>query len=102
MKTEIYDILSGSADTSQSQKTILYWTPWWNNSTWYFGDGSDVFSNCPVSNCFITDNRSFSKTQDFDAVLFHSWNLFETDLNFPEIRSTKQRFTLKMLNYSQF
>ena len=76
---------------NQPTKTILYWTEWWNNPTWFFGSGMDVFSHCPISNCMITDNRSEINIHNFDAVIFHSWNLFTTDFKFPEERSSHQR-----------
>ena len=84
--------LTTTKKVNQPPKTILYWTQWWNNPNWFFGTGNDVFSHCPVSNCLITDNSSMTNIQDFDAVLFHSWNLFTTGFQFPQHRSALQRW----------
>ena len=40
-----------------------------------FGFGQEPFisSNCPVTNCYVTDNRSLlSSISEFDAILFHA------------------------------
>ena len=49
---------STAATALRPPKTILLGTPWWFNSSWFFPSGSAAFSSCPVSNCYMTDNKS--------------------------------------------
>ena len=79
--------------TNTKTKSILYWTPWWlrNSKDWFFGIGKDVFRDCPVSDCIITDQRREWDVHKFDAVIFHSWHLFKSDMHFPQTRSKHQR-----------
>ena len=74
-------------------KKILYWTPWWlrNSKDWFFGVGGGVFQDCPVNNCIISDRSTVSDVHTFDALIFHSWHLFKTDIEFPVTRSHNQR-----------
>ena len=74
-------------------KKILYWTPWWlkNSKDWFFGVGGGVFKDCPVSNCIIHDRSTKSDVHTYDALIFHSWHLFKTDMQFPMTRSHRQR-----------
>ena len=40
-----------------------------------FGFGQEPFisSNCPVTNCYVTDDRSLlSSISEYDAILFHA------------------------------
>ena len=87
-------IVENSKKSSESvTKSILYWTPWWldNSRDWFFGSGKEVFRHCPVNNCIVTDKRSDRDIHKFDAVIFHSWHLFKTAMQFPEKRSKHQR-----------
>ena len=87
--------LAEQSDKTQNTRTksILYWTPWWlrNSKDWFFGVGKDVFRDCPISDCIITDQRREWDVHKFDAVIFHSWHLFKSDMNFPQTRSRHQR-----------
>merc|ERR1712018_679507 len=92
----------GSTDvrSSKSVQTILYYTPWWpthaSSKTWDLGEGSSPFAHCPVKNCYITANRShLPSLAQFDALLFHSWNLFhKKGMPAPKVRSKDQRYIL--------
>ena len=81
---------------------MLLWTKLWEEQgigpDWDLGQGSRPFARCPVSNCHITvnwDNNDDSRVPDYDALLFHSWQLFHTD-NFvlPSRRSGRQKYIL--------
>ena len=52
--------------------------------------------HCKQQNCYITANRSHLTSLDqFDALLFHSWNLFHKQgMTIPEVRSLDQRYIL--------
>ncbi len=61
-------------------KIILYYTNYFNNKLWTFGEGHKVFikHKCPVTNCFLTSNRSaLPSLGDFDALIF---NYYKTDI----------------------
>ena len=50
---------TGSFESSPSpaMKKILFYTPFFSADDWNFGFGSNKFQKCPVSNCYITNNR---------------------------------------------
>ena len=79
-------------------KTVLLWTPWWGNRNkrqgkdWHLGE--NPFANCPVNRCTITANREEQPVHMHDAILFHSWDLFQFDMRMPEKRSDFQRYIL--------
>jgi len=81
-------------------RTILYYTPWWPDhaspGSWDLGEGSSPFAHCPEKNCVITSNRSLlPSVAQFDALLFHSWNLFHRPgMTIPKLRSLHQRYIL--------
>ncbi|KAL7040042.1 hypothetical protein ACKWTF_000237 [Chironomus riparius] len=58
-------------------KNILFWTKFWNKTSWYLGSdeaGKELLEslNCPVTNCFFTHNRTYlSNVTQYDAILFH-------------------------------
>ena len=61
-------------------KTILLFTPFFGMKDWAFGGfGREPFlkAKCPVSNCYITNDRNYNNgsVSDFDAVLFHMRNM---------------------------
>ncbi|KAG5893232.1 hypothetical protein JTB14_013394 [Gonioctena quinquepunctata] len=77
-------------ETRPGTKYILYWTDMFDRADFYFGFGDNIFENCPVSNCFATNNKSLLPVDEFDAVLFHG---VEFNVNFygiPTKRSAKQ------------
>ena len=85
-------------DTLVRPKTVLLWTPWWGNQEkrqgkdWHLGE--NPFANCPVSRCTITVDREEQPVHMHDAILFHSWDLFQFDMRLPEKRSDFQRYIL--------
>ena len=89
---DIKETLDKPVEKTETKK-ILYWTPWWlrNSKDWFFGVGGSVFKDCPVSNCIISDRSTESDVHTYDALIFHSWHLFKTDMQFPVTRSQKQR-----------
>ena len=54
-------------------KTILLYTPYFRSRDWELGElGTAPFSECPVSNCHVTDDTAeLPSVAEFDAVLFH-------------------------------
>ena len=58
---------------SSSTKTILLYTPYFTSRDWELGAlGSAPFSECPVSDCRVTDEPAeVPSVAEFDAVLFH-------------------------------
>ena len=92
-----------SSDNSRERvQTILYYTPWWpdhaSSKTWALGEGSKPFDHCPQKSCYITANHShLPSLAQFDALLFHSWNLFHKPapwMTVPRVRSLEQRYIL--------
>ena len=88
------------SSSNSPQQTILFYTPWWPDhaspTTWDLGEGSSPFAHCPQPNCYITANRShLPSLAQFDALLFHSWNLFhKRGTTVPRVRSKDQRYIL--------
>ena len=91
---------SSSDVSSKRVQTILYYTSWWPSheasKTWDLGEGSSPFAHCPQQSCYITANRShLPSLAQFDALLFHSWNLFHKQgMPVPKVRSHDQRYIL--------
>ena len=89
-----------SSNSPERVQTILYYTPWWPDhaspKTWDLGEGSSPFAHCPQQSCYITANRShLPSLAQFDALLFHSWNLFhKPGMTIPRVRSKNQRYIL--------
>ena len=80
-------------------KTVLAWTPWWGRegggaSTWGLGTGGAPFAHCPVSACRLSTDRAEQPVELHDAVLFHTWQLFQHDMRLPGRRSAFQRYVL--------
>ena len=98
--TSFSEANSNVSSSSNSPKTILYYTPWWPDhaspKTWDLGEGSSPFAHCPQPNCYITANHShLPSLAQFDALLFHSWNLFQKrGMTVPSVRSADQRYIL--------
>ena len=73
-----------AANTS-GVKNILLFTTFFESKDWWLGDrmGSAMFKSvCPVSNCYITNNREYLKSlSDFDAILFHYRDMVLNPLN---------------------
>ena len=53
-----------------------------------------IFSHCPVSNCYLTSDRTKLPEHLHDALLFHSHDLFQHKMRLPETRSLGQRYVL--------
>ena len=91
---------SSSSNSPKRLQTILYYTPWWPDhaspTTWDLGEGSSPFAHCPQQSCFITANHThLPSLAQFDALLFHSWNLFhKPGKTIPRVRSRDQRYIL--------
>ena len=91
---------ASSSNSAERVQTILFYTPWWPDhaspKTWDLGEGSSPFAHCPQKSCFITANSShLPSLAQFDALLFHSWNLFhKPGRTIPKVRSRDQRYIL--------
>ena len=79
---------------SNSTKTILIWNPYSRFELEVFGEGYDTFKrhNCPINDCLITKNKSYSAMEDFDAVIFNmpSLSIYKFPLN--QHRRAEQRY----------
>lgn len=95
-------------------KYILIWDEYWKLPQRYdelFEDGSEIFQNCLISNCFMTRNKSLVPMEDFDAILFHGMHYDENPENKPPKRRYEQVYiyfnletpfnTPKYLEYSK-
>ncbi len=99
------DILSpASTQDNQSKETtsmkvILYYTPVFDQ-THYFGEGEELFKNCPVHQCYGTNNHTLLPSiSDFDAILFHFFDMLKMSMNdlvnhMQKHRSPHQRYIL--------
>ncbi|XP_033362947.1 alpha-(1,3)-fucosyltransferase C-like [Bombus vosnesenskii] len=72
---------------ANTTKKILYWTKMFSSETFYMGTGY-IARDCPVNDCYATNNRHMVNPTDFDAVLFHGNDLNLEDL--PKNRSPRQ------------
>ena len=69
-------------------KTILVYTPYFHMKDWDFGFGQEPFvrHKCPVTNCFVTNERRYLPHYgDYDAIVFHIRDLKD----FPEQRTRR-------------
>ena len=67
-------------------KFILAWNPFFGDKT-YGPPRGQRFSQCPVSDCFVTaDRKLVGSVSDFDAILFHLQTLSLED-DAPDPRS---------------
>ncbi|XP_076058653.1 alpha-(1,3)-fucosyltransferase C-like [Oratosquilla oratoria] len=73
-------------------KKILIWNEAYGTTTYGFGSGRGPFvrAGCRVDTCFMTANRSLTRIQDFDAIIFHFRSTEKKDL--PTARSPHQRW----------
>lgn len=69
---------------------ILYWDKMWYYDDFGFGFGNKIFENCPVKNCFTTKNKYLIPTEEFDALIFHGAEYFESIFTNPAKRDPKQ------------
>ena len=63
---------------TEKLKTILYWNEAYGSTEYGFCCGQNPYFEfeCPVKNCYVTNNRSFlSSVDQFDAILFHQRSL---------------------------
>lgn len=80
----------------QDLKYVLQWTTSNIAIFLFMGTGQEGFikRNCPVQNCFVTDDRLyFQDVKDFDVVLFHGPELHRSYWTFPSQRSPSQIYT---------
>lgn len=68
MKLNSSDLISKPLN---NVKTILIWNAYSRFELEVFGEGHDTFEHCPIRDCFITKNRSWTPLRDFDAVIFN-------------------------------
>lgn len=89
-------------DNATEPKKILFFTSFFDQSTWGFGAGGpELFKRkgCHVSNCVITDNKTqFGSMADFDAILFHMRNLnSKTGIPNQKKRKPNQSYVMMIL-----
>ena len=102
---QMHSVKQELSETSNSDtKYILYWNSAYESTKYGFCCGQKPFLeyNCPVSNCFATDDRNYfgDKASKFDAILFHQRSLEKDDL--PKIRTSSQRYIMFMLESAQY
>ena len=74
-------------------KYILFWNEAYGSTRYGFCCGEKPFLNCPVKNCYVTDDREFLNNVDqFDAIQFHQRSMNANDL--PQNRSSHQRYIM--------
>lgn len=82
----------------QDIKSILFYTPFWNQTDFKFGVGAEPFDQkCGgAKRCFATDDRHHLDSMgDFDAVVFHSIDFNADDdelMSIQQWRKPHQRF----------
>lgn len=54
-----------------NSRSILYWMKMFDAEDFYLGFGRKIFANCPVTNCFTTNNKNEMPIENFDAIIFH-------------------------------
>lgn len=69
-----------------SYKKILYFNNYFHLSDWRFGFGNEPFvsNNCPVTNCYVTADRTLLPSlAQFDAILFHARDMDKRIIQVP-------------------
>ena len=87
----------------QKLKTILYWNEAYGSTEYGFCCGQKPYYEfeCPIQNCFVTNNRTHLKSIDeYDAILFHQRSLREDDL--PNKRSQHQKYIMYMMESASY
>ncbi len=99
------DILSAASTQDKpskkymSMKTILYYTPVFRE-THFFGKGDEIFKNCPVHQCYATnDSALLPSISDFDALTFNFVDILKLSTekvlhDLEKHRSPHQRYIL--------
>ena len=78
---------------SRSTKTILIWNAHDRFELKVFGEGRiGPQHNCPIDDCFITENRSWTSVENFDAILFNMPPLSIHKFPLNEPRRPEQRY----------
>ena len=88
---------------TEKLKTILYWNEAYGSTEYGFCCGQNPYFEfeCPVKNCYVTNNRSFLPSVDqFDAILFHQRSLNKDDL--PVKRSGHQKYIMYMMESASY
>lgn len=75
---------------SRRTRYILYWDTMWNLKDFLFGHGSEIFKNCPVDNCYATDDKHLMPVEKFDALFFHGVTYKQIKKNDPPKRDPNQ------------
>ena len=83
-------------------KKILYFNDFYENIDWNFGLGHAPFvdRDCPVSNCYVTNDRSVvGSLAEFDAILFHGQYMDRRLVRVPSQakRRREQRYVLFLM-----
>ena len=88
------DLLFSSIGTqNKNLKYILFWNEAYGSTKYGFCCGTTPFLDCPVKDCFVTDDRSVvENVEDFDVIQFHQRSLAWYDL--PKKRSPHQRYIM--------
>ena len=104
---EVHKMDENATEFSFSQaKKILYFTPYFDMEDYEFGFGHSPFlaHNCPVTNCWATNNRTaLGSLGDFDAVLFHMRDMPHSPISVPNQRRRKphQRYVMFLMESPQ-
>lgn len=80
--------------TQRTTKYILFWTIIGDNRNFHFPkNGSELFENCRVSNCYATADRSLLPVEEYDAIMFYVPTSTDHEKEvLPERRSPHQRY----------
>lgn len=90
----VFSSLDTTNHKNSSVKSILIWNAYSRFELQVFGEGQDPFldNNCPISDCFITQNRSWKALHEFDAVIFNMPPLSRFKFPLDEHRRADQRY----------
>lgn len=69
---------------------ILYWESMWHYKDFTMGFGNEIFKNCPVNNCYTTNNRNLIPIEEYRALVFHGVQYQESYKRNPPKRDPKQ------------
>lgn len=89
-------------EIESSNKTILFWTDFFDIADWYVKDIFEedylMSTGCRWTNCIATSNRSQPRhPEDFDAVIFHATEPSWAVANIPMKRSPHQVYIMATL-----
>ncbi|GLV43736.1 alpha13-fucosyltransferase C [Carabus blaptoides fortunei] len=81
-----------SVSEIRKNKTILYWDTFHGAKDMGIGLGYQIFANCSIRSCIVTDNRTFLPVDRFDAIIFHGARYSLKQNGKPKNRTIDQKY----------